>query len=129
MAGVIYDGTKLRVYMALQEVCLEAGETKQWRDEFWTELLEDEEVLEEFIYYLEYEDLREKLCCHGFSLIDLFVWQMGLANLRMDTGKNTAACNKESMVLRAFRAMIEMRKDPESFVKKMREDRGMDKME
>ncbi len=128
MTSIVYDGTKIKVYGLLTEVCELCGETEEWRDSFWGELLGDQEIYEEYVYYLKTHDLREKVTCAGYTLIDLFIWQMGLSNLKMDTGKNTAACNKESMVLRAFRSMIEMKKNPDSFLKKMKENRGMDQM-
>lgn len=128
MAGIVYDGSRVKVYEILVRLCEAAGENDEWRDTFWIELLGDEEIYCEFIYYLEHHELREKVRCEGYTLIDLFIWQMGLSNLKMDTGKNTGLCNKESMVLRAYRSMIEMKKNPESFIRRMKEGRGMDQM-
>ena len=44
----------------------------------------------------------------------------------MDTGKNTAACNKEDMVLRSFMMMADMLRDPETYGKKLSDWKGMD---
>ena len=79
------------------------------------------------VFYLEHHYLTERVKCCGYSLIDLFVWQMNKYNIIGDSGKNTDACNKDRMVLKAFHDMVQMRKEPESFVKKLTEGRGMDK--
>ena len=44
----------------------------------------------------------------------------------MDTGKNTADCNKEDMALRAFRMMADMQRNPEEYAKKLGDWKGMD---
>ena len=51
---------------------------------------------------------------------------MNRYNLIRDSGKNTAACNKDRMVLHAFRDMIEMKKEPAAYVKKLTMGKGMD---
>lgn len=43
-------------------------------------------------------------------------------------GKDTSECNKETMVLSAFRTMIELIRSPDEYVKRLGEGRGMDKM-
>lgn len=126
MTGILYDATKVKVYELLAASCSRAGESDEWRDSFWLEVLQDGEVYEELVFYLRHHELRERLRAYGYTLIDLFIWEMGQANLRMDTGKNTGLCNKESMALRAYRAMLELKRDPERFLRRLREGRGMD---
>ena len=59
-------------------------------------------------------------------MTDCYVWQIEQDNLRMDTGKNTADCNKEDMVLRSFMTMAEMLQDPKTYAKKLSDWKGMD---
>ena len=128
MAGIMFDARRVKVYEGLKELCEYTGETQQWCDGLWEELMMNHDLFQEFVYYLEHHMLTENVKCEGYSLIDLYVWQMDKDNLIHDTGKNTADCNKERMILHAFDMMAGMKKNPEVFVKKLNEGRGMDKL-
>lgn len=125
--GILYDARKVKAYEGLLAVGESAGLSGEWCDRLWAEVVNSEELYEELVFYLEHRSLTEKVKCCGYSLIDLYVWQMNRYNIIGDSGKNTAACNKDRMVLKAFYDMVEMQKDPDSFVKKLTEGRGMDK--
>jgi hypothetical protein len=53
--------------------------------------------------------------------------QLNKFNVMGDSGKNTELCNKDRMVLWAFRDLIDMKKNPEAFISNMKLDAGMDK--
>lgn len=125
--GILYDARKVKAYEGLLAVGEAAGLSEEWCDKLWAGVIGFEELYEELVYYLEHRSLTERVKCCGYSLIDLYVWQMNRYNIIGDSGKNTAACNKDRMVLKAFYDMLEMQKDPDSFVKKLTEGRGMDK--
>lgn len=127
MAGIIYDARRVKAYEGLQTLGEIAGEPLEWCDKLWEELVMQPDLLEELIRYLEHRDLLGNVKCEGYSLLDLYVWQMNKYNIIGDSGKNTDACNKDRMVLKAFHDMAEMRKDPEGYIKKLTEGRGMDK--
>lgn len=127
MSGILYDARLIKAYDALLAVCESIGATRQWNDALWEELLADGALLEEMIYYLEHHCLLGHARVAGYTLIDLFVWQMDRYNLAMDSGKNTESCNKEKMVLQAFYTMAQMKKDPEGYQRKLTEGFGMDK--
>ena len=57
----------------------------------------------------------------------MFIWQMSQDNLLHDTGKNTAECNKEAMVLKAFDGMIKLKQNPEEWSRKLSAGEGMDR--
>lgn len=126
MAGILYDARRIKAYEGLQALGEVADETGQWCDELWEELVMDRELLEELVFYLEHRCLMDKVHCEGYGLTDLYIWQMNRYNIIGDSGKNTAACNKDRMVLHAFQDMIDMKKEPAAFVKKMTMGRGMD---
>ena len=86
----------------------------------------DRELLDEFVFYLEHHFLRDAVKCEGYGLTDLYIWQMNKYNLIGDSGKNTDVCNKDRMVLKAFRDMIDMKKDPAIYIKRMTLGKGMD---
>lgn len=127
MTGILYDARRIKAYEGLMELGEIAGEPKEWCDKLWEELVISPDLLDELVYYLEHRCLAERVKCCGYSLIDLYVWQMNKYNIIGDSGKNTDRCNKDRMVLKAFYDMLRMRENPEEFVKKLTDGRGMDK--
>lgn len=127
VAGIVYDARRIKAYEGLMELGQVAGKSEEWCEELWGELIVAPDLLEELVFYLEHHYLTENVSCCGYSLIDLYVWQLNRYNIIGDSGKNTDTCNKERMVLQAFHDMTVMRKDPEEFVKKLTDGRGMDK--
>lgn len=126
MAGILYDARRIKAYEGLLAIGEIACETKQWCDALWEELVFDRELFEELVFYLEHHYLKDTVRCEGYGLTDLYIWQMNKYNIIGDSGKNTDACNKDRMVLKAFKDMIEMKKEPAVYVKKMTMGRGMD---
>ncbi len=126
MAGILYDARRIKAYERLLSLGETAGETRQWCEALWGELVFDSELTDELVFYLEHHSLRDKVHCEGYGLTDLYIWQMNRYNLIRDSGKNTAACNKDRMVLHAFRDMIDMKKEPAAYVKKLTMGKGMD---
>lgn len=125
-ASIIFDQSRLKVYDGLTRLCEYAGETGEWCNVLWSEMLVDQQLYDAFVYYLEHHGLPESPKCAGYSLTDCYVWEVEQDNLRRDTGKNTAQCNKEDMVLHAFMTMAKMKRSPEEFVRRFRDGRGMD---
>lgn len=126
MAGILYDSKRIKAYERLLALGGLAGEDQAWCDALWEEILFDAELFDELVYYLENHFLLDKIKCEGYGLTDLYFWQMNRYNIIGDTGKNTAACNKERMVLHAFHDMAAMKKEPAVYVKKITLGRGMD---
>jgi len=127
MSVILYDARKIKLHEAVQELCRLAGETEDWGNELWAELLQDGELMAEMVYYLGHHSFLGKMKFEGYTLIDLFIWQMDIYNLIADSGKNTDSCNKELMVLRAFRSMAGLKRDPEHYRRRLSEGFGMDK--
>jgi hypothetical protein len=127
MAGILYDARRLKAYDRLVQIGESSGETKQWCDKLWEDMVFQNDLLEEFIYFLDNHSLKDNVKCEGYGLIDLYMWQLNKFNVMGDSGKNTEFCNKDRMVLWAFRDMIDMRKNPEPFIKNMNLGKGMDK--
>lgn len=126
MSDIIYGTEKIRAYDGLLRLCEYAGCTDAWCDELWNEMLFDRELYDEFVHYLEHHVPADTMKVCGYSLTDLYVWQMERYNLQRDSGKNTEQCNKERLVLQAFRSMADMKKNPDNFIKKLKDGAGMD---
>lgn len=128
MAGIIYDSSKVRIYENLKALCRFAGEGQEWCDALWLEIMTDEELYGELLYYMKNNTLNDRMSCCGYTLIDLFIWQMERYNLLHDTGKNTEQCRKVDMVLRAFETMAQLKKNPEECMRRLKEGRGNDRL-
>ena len=128
MSGILYDARKVMAYEGLTQLGEYAGKSGEFVEDLWRELLLDPELLKEFMYYLDHHTLLDQAKCRGYALTDLYVWQMDRYNLIQEIGKNTSCCNKEAMVLNAFRTMIDMKKDPDTYVERLTRGTGMDEL-
>ena len=124
--NIIIATSKLRVCQGFYDLCDYAGLPKDFGDELWTELILDEAIYNEFVFYLENHTFLDKLKIKGYALSDLYVWQMDKYNLIRELGKNPVTCNKETLVLNAFRTLVDMKKNPDVYVKRIESGRGMD---
>ena len=127
MQGILYDATKIKVCQAFYEICDYAELSREWADEMWMNILANRQLYKELTYYIEHHTFLDEMKVCGYSLCDLYVWQMNRYNLIKDTGKNSRTCNKEKMAMQAFRTMADMMKDPEKYRNGLDYGRGTDK--
>lgn len=127
MSGIVFDNRRVKAYEGLVELGEYTGKTSEWIDSLWEELVLDSGLMKEFMYYIDNHKLLDEIKCEGYGLTDLYVWQMDRYNLIREVGKNTEMCNKETMVLNAFKTMADMKKDPEKYIKRFTSGQGMDK--
>lgn len=128
MNGILYDARKLKVYEDLQYLGELTGKSETYINRLWEGLLLDAELLKEFMYYLDNHYLLDEMKVQGYSLTDLYVWQITKFNMKQDLGKNTDTCNKEAMVLDTFYGMLELKENPELYIKRMLDGRAMDQL-
>lgn len=129
MNGIVYDARRIRAYEGFLALGDYAGRDKEWLDKLWKDLVMNEGLMVEFMYYLDHHTMKDEVKCCGYALTDLYVWQMNRYNLIRDIGKNTTCCNKEAMVLGAFRTMIDMQRDPDTYLRRFTQGRGMDQLQ
>lgn len=127
MNGIIYDARRIKAYEGMQALARYAGKSEEFVANLWESLLSDKDMMKEWMYYLDHHILLDEVVCEGYSLTDLYVWQMKRYNLVQDTGKNTIDCNKEAMVLDAFATMFCMKKDPALYKERLEKGQGMDR--
>lgn len=128
MSNIVYKNAAIRVYDSLVRLCDYAGKSAEWCDKLWQEMLDSKEIYDEFVYYLEHHVPGDLMKVRGYSLTDLYVWQIEQYNLHGDSGKNTVCCNKEEMVLQALWMLAEMKKNPDGYLDKLDRGAGMDKI-
>ena len=128
MANIVLDGSKIKVYGILQNLCDYCNEKDSWCDELWGYMLQNDELYEEFVYFIVNRSLMGKMNVEGYTLIDLYVKQIDMYNVRNDLGKNPIYCMKEDMVLRSFLMMGRLLEAPETYKKKLEDGFGMDQL-
>lgn len=126
--AILYDARKIRIFEALFTLCDYTHKSEEWANKFWWDLLQCEDIYKEFVYYLDHHDFLDAYKIQGYSIIDMFIYEMNRYNLINDSNKNDKRCDKIDMVLYAFYHMLQMRKDPEEYSKKLQSDQGMDKL-
>ena len=112
----------------LQNLCDYCNEKDSWCDELWGYMLQNDGLYEEFVYFIVNRSLMGKMNVEGYTLIDLYVKQIDMYNVRNDLGKNPIFCMKEDMVLRSFLMMGRLLEAPETYKKKLEDGFGMDQL-
>lgn len=129
MSGnIIIATSKIKACELFYELCDYCGYDRQWTDRLWKDIVTDADIYDEFSYYAANHTFRDSCKICGYSLSDLYVFQMDKYNLIREIGKNPVECNKERMVLNAFRMMVDMKADPETYVRRIEEGRGEDRL-
>lgn len=127
MSTIIYDARRIKAFEALSDLCKYTGEEEAFLQTLWEGLLIDNELMKEFIYYLDHHAILDQIRCEGYTLTDLYVWGLKKYNFFHDTGKNTRECDKERLVLETFYHMVQMKNNPEEYRKWLDTDDGMDR--
>lgn len=127
-SNIIIATTKLKACEHFYDLCDWCGYDREWTDRLWGDIVGDDALFDELVYYLSNHTLKDSENVCGYSLSDLYVFQMNRYNLIREIGKNPVECNKERMVVNAFRMMVDMKADPETYVKKLEEGRGEDRL-
>ena len=64
-----------KAYAWAGALCGYAGADREFLEDFWGRLTADEEIYEEFVYYLEHQDFLCKVKIEGYGLVDLMIFQ------------------------------------------------------
>jgi hypothetical protein len=124
--NVIYDGRKIAAYSIAEEFCEACG----WNDDFladmWSEIINNPLLYDEFVYFLQTSSLTGNFTYEGYSMLDLYFYNLKLYNLQHDAGKNTDSCDKDRIVFMAFHTMAMLIKEPDKYKEILSNDLGMD---
>ncbi len=123
---ILYDARKIKTYEYLGVLCEIANKDNDFKEELWQELILDTELMGEFMYYLDKHSFRDSMSFEGYTLTDLYFYNMRRQEIRQDIGKNYADSNKEAMVLDTFMMMAMFKKQPDKYRKKLEDSLGMD---
>lgn len=127
MSVILYNAGKIKAFENLKALSLMVGETEEFAVSLWQDMLLDEELLDEFNYFVVNHTIRGTVSCGELNLLDIYFSQMNKYNLLHDLGKNPNSCDKDRLVLHAFKQLVEMRKDPNYMANYLKNERnGMD---
>lgn len=121
------DKDKEKAYAWAEGLCKYAGADEAFLKDFWERLTNDPAIYEEFVYYLEHQDFLCKVKIEGYGLVDLMIFQIDHFRAVMDQDVADMRFNKDKMLLMAFNSLLQMRKDPEPFVRMMQGQTGTDR--
>lgn len=116
-----------KAYEWAKALCSYAGADEAFLQDFWGRLTADEEIYEEFVYYLEHQDFLCKVKIEGYGLVDLMIFQIDHFRAVMDQDVADMRLNKDKMLLMAFNSLLQMRKKPVPFVRMMQNETGTDR--
>lgn len=110
----------------IKEMCSRAGETKEAGEVFYEKLKADEEVCQEFAFYMENGSFACKAKVSGYTVVDILIWQMDHFKAWLDRDVSGSRENKDQMVLMAFDTLLSMKKEPDKYIQKMQYETGTD---
>ncbi|MGN1147479.1 MAG: polysaccharide deacetylase family protein [Lachnospiraceae bacterium] len=116
---------RLKKYAA--ELCKQAGKDEKFLEEFWTSLCETEGMLREFAYYYDTQSFLCEKKIEGYSLADIMVWQVDHFKAYLDRGDDCLRYDSARLLLAAFTVMLQMEKNPQPYLEKMRSESGTDR--
>lgn len=115
-----------RINEFVHKLCQYGGEGEEFEMQFLAALSADEEILTELTYYMEHGDFACQAKVQGYTVVDIMIWQMDHFKARLDRDNTGTRQNPDRMVLLAFDTLLKMRKAPEKYAAKMRQETGTD---
>lgn len=106
-------------------LCECAGVSEEECKTFWDRLVSSEGVYSEYVYYMMHQNFACKYKVHDISLVDILVWQIDYFKAGLDMGRSERE-NPDRMLYSAFKSMLDMEADPETYVSAYRTDTGTD---
>ncbi len=103
-----------------------AGKDGKYAEELWERILRSEGVLKEVAYFHDTGNFWDGYEVAGFHLTDIIVWQVDHFKAYMDRREEMNRYKRERLFVESIETMLDMEKDPEPFMRKMREETGTD---
>lgn len=123
---IIFNSKTLYLYEKTKEYCFSLGYDEIFFNELWEGIILHKELFEEYTYFLQHHELKGKFTFEGYTLLDLYFFEMRGFNLRHDLGRNLKECDKDEVSVRAFHTMGQFIKNPAYYKAKLEKGMGMD---
>ena len=114
------------LYLFIIDLSEKSEKGKEYGRELWDRIVLSEGVLKEVAYYFDTGKFWDGYEVAGFHLTDILVWQVDHFKAYMDRREEMNRYRTERLFLESIEVMLDMEKDPEPFVKKMRDESGTD---
>ena len=119
-----------KAYETLKQfVCglaVQAGQGEEYGEQLWQGIRGSAGLLQELAYYHDYGEFLCRYEVAGHTLADVLVWQVDHFKLYMDRPEEMNRYRQPRLLLAAFDTMLQMEKEPEQFLEKMRSETGQD---
>ena len=95
----------------IDRLCENAGEDRSFAQDFYERLTKDEEILQEFVFYMENGNFacRAKVC--DYTVVDVMVWQIDHFKAWLDRDTTGTKQNRDKMLLNAFDILLKMKQE------------------
>ena len=103
-----------------------AGKDDAYAEDLWSRMLKSEGVLKELAYYHDTGEFWDGYEIAGFHLTDIIVWQVDHFKAYMDRREEMNRYKTEKLFVESLDTMLQMEKDPDPFIRKMKEESGTD---
>ncbi len=108
------------------DLARQAGLDEEYGEKLWQGIRQSQGLLQELAYYHDYGNFLCRYKVAGYTLADVIVWQVDHFKLYMDRPEEMNRYRQQRLLLAAFDTMLEMEKDPEAYVNKMKNETGQD---
>jgi len=113
----------------INECAKRAGLDQEFAESLRCGLLDNRELLEEFIFYIKNGSFLCSYKVYGLSVADILVYQIDHFRAVMDQDRLAMKFNSDTMLLMAFDTMIKMTRDKayaDTFKKRLLSESGTD---
>lgn len=110
----------------VKSLCYYAGESEAFGEDFLQRLRAEQDIYDEFLYYMEHQNFSCKAKVRGYTVIDIMIWQMDHFKARLDRDNTGTRQNGDRMILLAFDTLLKMKKEPELYLQKLQGETGTD---
>ena len=114
------------LYNFILNLAEKAGKDEAFGEDLWSRMLRSEGVLKELAYYHDTGSFWDGYEVAGFHLTDIIVWQVDHFKAYMDRHDEMNRYRTERLFVESLDIMLQMEKDPDPFIRKMREESGTD---
>ena len=123
---MVLTGMENPVQIWIRQLCDAANAEEGFYERFTDKLEASPAIYDELVYYARNLDFLCKYKLHGYTVVDIMVWQTDHFKAELDRGKYDMKRNPSKMVLMAFDTFLNMEKDPEKYVRQMSGETGTD---
>lgn len=110
----------------VRALCENAGENEEFYNRFSKKLKSSPEIYNELLYYLANQNFLCQKKIENVTVVDIMIYQIDHFKAEMDMGYTEMKENGDRMLLMAFNTFLDMEKNPEEILEKLKTETGTD---